>query len=203
MWTSGGAAASVEPEDWSSRLKWRLIRNWFAPDKTISKQLYSSLGPTADDADLGGWARFKKRLLHRWLPQIRFKERTEDEAAEVEMAEQGISTSAPASLRYEPATITQLAKMSTPIAMADAEPNAVQQITTYGLQPLSARVKRKRSGSAGSVRHSEERPSSTGSSGIMLEERNISDSESDIGEDASAQQQPSAAVDDAARETTS
>ena len=70
--------------------------------------------------------------------------------------------------------------MSTPVAMADAEPMAVQQISTFGLRPLSLQGRRTSSAPI-TPRHSEDRPSSRGSSGIMIEERNLSDSESDTG----------------------
>ena len=191
MWTSGGAADDIVPDGFSSKIKWRLLKRWFAPEKTINRKLYSSLGPGGDETELGSWARFKRYLLRRWLPEIRLMRRQSDDVATAEIAEQGLSTSAPASLRYQHGTITELAKVSTPVAMADGEPNAVQQITTYGLQPHSARDQRKRSSSVGGStpgRRSEERPSSRGSSGIMFEERNLSDTESDAGEGAPSEQ---------------
>ena len=185
----------MEPDGFISSMKWRLLKRWFAPEKTINKKLYSSLGPDGDDTDLGTWAKCKRYLLRRWLKEIQVKPRSDDSIALSEMAEQGLSTSAPASLKYEAGTITELAKMSTPIAMAEAEPMAVQQISTLGLRPLNIQERRRRSSSVGAVeRYSEERPSSRGSSGIMFEERNLSDSESDAdhaGEGASSSQERS------------
>jgi len=69
-------------------------------------------------------------------------------------------------------TINELAKASTPLAVAEAEPTALQQISRIGLSPPSSAAR------ATSPRHSEERPSSW--SGMMFEERNWSDSESDV-----------------------
>lgn len=178
MWTSGGAVEDIEPTDFSSRFKWRLLKRWFSPDKTIDKKLFSTL----DADELGAWARFKKFLLRRWLPTIRVKRKGAGSISMDEMAEQGLISSAPASIRYEPGTINKLAKMSTPVAMADAEPTAVQQLSTMNLRRLSL-PNRRRSSAGGSergrTRSSGERPSSRGSSGVMIEERNLSDTESD------------------------
>jgi hypothetical protein len=177
MWTSGGAVEDIEPVDFSSQLKWRLLKRWFSPEKTIDKRLYSSL----DEEEFGNWARIKKYFLKRWLPTIRVKPRPDDAISMAEMEEQGLISSAPASLRYHPGTISELAKMSTPVAMADAEPTAVQQISTLGLRPMSLEERRPSSSGSerGRRRSSGERPSSRGSSGVMIEERNLSDTESD------------------------
>ena len=176
MWTSGGAVEDIEPVDFSSRLKWRLLKRWFSPGKTIDKKLYSSL----DEEEFGNWARIKKYFLKRWLPTIRVGPRSDDAISMAEMEEQGLVSSAPASLRYHPGTISELAKMSTPVAMADAEPTAVQQISTLGLRPVSLEGRRPSStGSEKGRRSSGERPSSRSSSGVMIEERNLSDTESD------------------------
>jgi hypothetical protein len=183
LWSSAGAADDIEPRGAINKLKWRLLKRWFAPEKTINKKLYSSLSPDGDDTELGSWARYKRHLLRTWLPHIKADQRAATDA--VALAELGLGSSRLSfhSTRSEPVpTISQLAKISTPLAMADAEPTAVQQISTMGLRPLSLTERR---GSGGTPRHSsEERPSSRGSSGIMIEERNLSDSESDAGEGA-------------------
>jgi hypothetical protein len=187
LWSSAGAAEDVEPRGTINKFKWRLLKRWFAPEKTINKKLYSSLSPEGDDTELGSWARYKRHLLRTWLPQIRADQK-KTAADAVGLAELGVPSSSSRislhSMHSEPVpTIGQLAKASTPLAMADAEPSAVQQISRMGLQP----VVRSRRASSGSPRHSGEegeRPGSRGSSGIMIEERNLSDSESDAGEGA-------------------
>lgn len=195
MWTRDGALEDVEPDGFINQLKWRLIKRWFAPEKTINKKLYQSLSPEGDDTELGSWARFKRHLLRRWLPGIRLKRRPGDDIPMADVNGLAFSTSAPPSIHYEPETITTLAKMSTPVAMADADPVAVQQISTMGLRPLTADEARRKSSvgsNMGQRRYSsEERPSSRGSSSgmIMLEERNLSDSESDVAEGASSSSQ--------------
>ena len=70
IWSKAGAVEDIEPTGMINRLKWRLLKRWFAPEKTINKKLYSSLAPGGDDTDLGAWARCKRYLLQRWLPQI-------------------------------------------------------------------------------------------------------------------------------------
>jgi hypothetical protein len=177
IWTSSGAVEDIEPSDFSSRLKWRLLKRWFSPEKTIDKKLYSSL----ETDEFGNWARCKKYLLRHWLPTIRVKRKPEDDISSSEIAEQGLASSAPASLRYVPGTINELAKLSTPVAMADAEPTAVQQLSTLNLRPLNIQELRRNSAESerGRRRSSGERPSSRGSSGVMIEERNLSDTESD------------------------
>lgn len=154
--------------------------------------MYQSLVPDGDeDADFGTWDHIKKRLLKRWLPMIRFQNQAGDDVPMADV-EQAISTSAPASLRYESGVVTKLAKASTPIAIAEAEPSAVQQMTTVTLDPLNAHLdtagRRRSSVDSGFRRQSEDRPSSRRSSGVMFEERAFSDSESDVGGGAPSSQ---------------
>ena len=170
LWTSTGAAEGVEPVGFMNRQKWRLLRYWFAPERTVDQQMYSSLAPKAVSAELGAWAGFKRYLLYRWLGQIKFntipEENLDDEEAGTNTV---LNNNTP---KIETGTINELAKFSTPIAMADAEPAAIQPLATIGLRPLKVRDN-------GTPRNSEDRPSSA-SSGIIFEERNLSDSESDV-----------------------
>lgn len=180
LWSTAGAVNDVEPRSLTNKMKWRLLKQWFAPERTINKKLYSTLAPNGDDAELGSWARCKRYFLIRWLPQILAETQPSDAVA---MAEIGSSRASIHTMRSDPGALSELAKMSTPVAMADAEPIAVQQISTYGLRPLSLTERRTSSGVT-PRQSSEERPSSRGSSGIMIEERNFSDSESEAGEGA-------------------
>lgn len=173
LWTSGGAVEDIEPEGVWNRIKWRLIRRWFAPEKTINKRLSSALAPDDQRAELGAWAAIKQQLLFRWLGEMR----TSQTLGTIELAEAGANSSTEA--HYEMETINELAKASTPVVVADAEPTAAARIARYGLRPLTPEERRPSLTSDG-------RPSSRGSSGIMLEERNLSDSESDAGEGAAS-----------------
>ncbi|GME32988.1 putative mg2+ transporter family protein [Neofusicoccum parvum] len=51
------------------RLKWRLIRRWFDPDKTIKARGYNPA------EDLGLYARFKRKMTRRWLRELENDER--------------------------------------------------------------------------------------------------------------------------------
>ncbi|OJD30557.1 uncharacterized protein BKCO1_5900034 [Diplodia corticola] len=55
---------SSSPSNVFARLKWRLVRHWFDPDRTIRARGYSP----ADD--LGPYARFKRAAARRWLRQL-------------------------------------------------------------------------------------------------------------------------------------
>ncbi|KAI7164882.1 hypothetical protein KC349_g376 [Hortaea werneckii] len=186
LWSSRGAVQDVEPRRWNNRIKWKLLRTWFSPERTIDKRLYTSLTSDGDDSELDTWARCKHTLLKRWLPQIlaenrhdRRRRHTTDPVALAEIGRQ--NSHSVHSIRSEPVTVAELAKMSTPLAVADAQPGAVQQMSIYGLGPSTWAPP----GSESSIpRHSDELvPSSGGDgSGLMIEERNLSDSSSDAKE---------------------
>ncbi|SMR56379.1 unnamed protein product [Zymoseptoria tritici ST99CH_3D1] len=185
LWTRSGAAPNIEPIKRSHRLKWRLIKRWFTPTETETAGLhrYAALTPDeqiSGDTSINTWTAIKRKLLMRWLGQIsnHLDMHSGDADDGLDLAEMGasmnpsIATTAQSSLH----AVHELVNTSTPISVAEAEPSAVASIGGSGLRPL---VK-------GERRQSEERPGSRGSSGIMLEERNLSDSESDAGEHARA-----------------
>ncbi|KAK5114447.1 hypothetical protein LTR62_002382 [Meristemomyces frigidus] len=186
-WSSTGPIDHIEPQDFLNRLKWRLLKQWFAPSRTINKKNYNSLSLDGDQADdLGTWARCKRYLLRRWLPSIQ-RSQLRVNTNILAMAELGIAErrSSIHSSRSGPvAAIQQLAKTSTPVVPpAGAEPSSpIQQISnSVGLRPLSLHKRRMSSSTSRFVRgrSESERPSSRGSSGIMIEERNFSDSGSE------------------------
>ncbi|KAK3709938.1 hypothetical protein LTR37_010557 [Vermiconidia calcicola] len=179
IWTREGAVDDLEPVSAADRLKWRLLKRWFAPERTVNKKLYSSLIGGDEETDLGSWARFKRYLLKRWLPTIQLRHKPGDA---IIITEQDRPHSAN---HYEAGTITYLAEPSTAVAFADTEPTAVQQFPTYELQPMDLQGRRTDS-LPNAPRLSEDRPSSRGSSGIMVEERDLSDMESEVAEGATA-----------------
>lgn len=170
LWTEEGASVEVNPIGIVSRIKWRLLSYWFTPEKTIHAKTYD-LDPDGD-AGLGVWAKVKRSALRKWLGEIRAEGYDPLPAADL-----GAST---ASLSHTEGAIMELAKISTPVVVAEAEPSAVQQAATYSLHPLG--ISRQRSNSP---RQSTERPSSRGSSGIMVEERDVSSGD-ESGDDATA-----------------
>lgn len=73
VWAREGPRSRVEVAeqgDLFNRLKWRLVRHWFDPDRTIKTRGYDP----ADD--LGPWARFKRRMARRWLRELEAEERS-------------------------------------------------------------------------------------------------------------------------------
>lgn len=184
LWTSTGAVEDIEPVGFYNRIKWRLLKRWFSPEKTVRKQMYSSLAPDDAATELGAWADLKRRLLLRWLSQLQHAKRTTDDSIALEEGVAKLSTS-----DYDGDAISELVKFSTPAAVAEAEPSAVVPMSTYGLRPLHA-VERH------TVRTSEDRPSSRGSSGIMFEERALS---SDSESEAAGSRRPSMEVRRASR----
>lgn len=185
LWTSSGAADDVEPPGLVDGIKWRLLKRWFAPERTINKKLYSSLAPDGDTTELGTLDNVKRNLLLRWLPKFR----PVPVGDSLELAEAGPPR---ADIRLEADAIKTLAKMSMPVAVADAEPSAAAPISTLGLSPLNLKGRASR-------RTSEERPGSRGSSGLMVEERNLSDSDSDVRDGSSEHELRRIHVDPARR----
>lgn len=172
LWSERGALDNVRPEGFWQKQKWRLIKMWFDPQRTVDRQLGDFIDA---DAGLGRWAKIKRFLLRQWLGQISGK------AADIEsrIADTRRSSFASSPQHGEAGVVVELAKFTTPVLIAEAEPEAaIQRIDTYGLTPLG--VPRRRSSSSVGARRSDERPGSGGSSGIMIEERNLSDSESEI-----------------------
>ncbi|KAI9654647.1 MAG: hypothetical protein M1821_005854 [Bathelium mastoideum] len=162
LWSRNGPRETVRPAGLLSSLQWRLLRAWFAPDKTIR------LRPSDEDedgsSDLGTWARVKRRLARRWLSSIRVQR--DGGAAGLE---EGVVTSGS---EDGLGAVTELLEVSTPVALAEAEPGAAEELrererVKHRLSPPGIRS-RIRSESAGS----------RDSSGVMVEEKMISDEES-------------------------
>jgi len=149
--------------------------------------MYSSLEPESEAADLGYWARTKQRLLKKWLPDIQTRHQSDDALSLHDMSEAELDRDVGPELMHRLSTVSQLAKLTTPVAIAEAVPLAVQQVSTLGLEPLSEQEQRRLSSLPPQepLQKVNERPASMSSSGIMIEERNLSDSESDMADSAS------------------
>ncbi|KAF2083625.1 hypothetical protein K490DRAFT_151, partial [Saccharata proteae CBS 121410] len=64
LWSRNGPRDWVRPVGWQSRVKWRLLRRWFAPERTVRAPQPNPV------IDIGVWARVKQSLVRRWLGQI-------------------------------------------------------------------------------------------------------------------------------------
>jgi hypothetical protein len=182
MWSRNGPRNYVKPQGPLSSLKWRLISYWFAPGRTINAK------PLADIHDLGIWARLKHSLARRWLGQIDLA----PGSGALSAAEQGeaiILGGSPSDF----GAVTELMALSTPVAMADADPRAAIQVGENStMHRIMAKRSRSRSSSGGSprgrlfggrpgltssLRHSSPRPESTGSTGARVCEESIDDAD--------------------------
>ena len=69
LWSRHGPRDYITPKGRISRLKWRLIRRWAAPEKTIKPELEKK--NDVDPAnDLGTLNRFRRYLMRRWTEQL-------------------------------------------------------------------------------------------------------------------------------------
>ena len=135
---------------------------WFAPEKTIR------LRPSDEDedgsSDLGTWARVKRVLARRWLSNLRTA------GGGGPGLEKGVVMG---DSDDDLGAVTELLEFATPVAMAETEPRAVEEMRDregagHRLSPSGVRG-RIRSTSAGS----------RDSSGVMVEEKGTSDDEID------------------------
>lgn len=139
LWSREGAEP-VEPRGAVSKLKWRLLTYWFAPEKTIHKRLFGNVvGGDDGEAELGSWARMKRWLLLQWIETIDISHELDDmnqnpPAMNSNETDDQQSRSAPASV-YTP-TLDQLIEVSMGPSIAEGAPNAVQQISGTEQNPM-------------------------------------------------------------------
>lgn len=181
LWTRTGPRKEVQVQGIFGRLKWRLIRHWLDPNRTI---YHSPSDPDEDAAGsgLGAWARLKRHLACRWLQRIQLEHKTQD--LESELAHL--------------APVPKLVKVVTPTVVAETVPSAMLEAGiasehTGHLHPSvtmpSMRLHDLESGqhqpearpfsAAYSDTSDVSRPSSSGggSSGLIVEERDFDDVE--------------------------
>ena len=69
LWSRYGPRDYIMPKGRMSRVKWKLIRRWAAPEKTIKPELERK--DDVDPAnDLGTLNRFRRYLMRRWTAQL-------------------------------------------------------------------------------------------------------------------------------------
>ena len=161
----------MKPAGLYSNLKWRLLNIWFDPRKTIRKP---SGDPDEDggDSGLGSWARFKRMLARRWLGSIKMRPFSD---ADAEAAQ------ASSLLNNDLSAVQELVALTTPQLAAEADP-ATGPVTRVNLEKLSpppvnrVRDRSHSPHSAARASAASARPSSSGgSSGWMVEERDLRD----------------------------
>lgn len=159
-----------------SGLKWRLLRRWFRPEKTI-RAGQRDLDPDADEGSLGAWRRLQRYLLKRWLRQISTSSalpRPSPAALEAGTAIAIPSAAAPGlvapggrirpvQVQDENSVLMELVGMSNVVAVAEGEPPALDMV-------------RNMARGLGEGRRGES-TSSRRESGVMVEEMEFSDEE--------------------------
>jgi hypothetical protein len=164
LWSRAGPRDYVLPKGRLPRLKWRLIKWWTAPEKTLHAANVNAEGAVPDD--LGSWSRLKKLLIKRWTAQIKASlsspsslEDGEADASDTGLIAEGLGEA------------TELAALPGVPQVAETMPGGLLEI------PIDPRVKIERRLPSPSPRRSgtqgrpESRSSSGGrNSGILVEE---------------------------------
>lgn len=150
LWSRAGPRTYVVPTGFFSKLRWRIVKSWFLPSKTISRRNISEL------EEMGLWARIKRRLAQRWLGQIKLAPGSGD----MEMGLLGADG--------EFSTVNELLQTSTPEAMAVGDPTIAMRMGSPPFRRFSPRGRgRSRSSSGGRSN----RPNSLGSEMVVEEEK--------------------------------
>ncbi|KAF1983503.1 hypothetical protein K402DRAFT_396522 [Aulographum hederae CBS 113979] len=154
VWSRNGPREHIEPVGWVSRVKWRLLKRWFASERTINA---SARGEDRID-ELGAWAAFKRRLVRRWLPGISL---APGSTVAADLGESGAGD--------EFSAMTELLALSTPVALGVAGPeSAVGVGERLGTLNWSGRVSEE-SGGSGDRGKRIESAERRGSAGVMVE----------------------------------
>lgn len=170
LWSRYGPRESIMPKGFWSKTKWKLINHWFNPSKTV-------LARSPSDIDeMGIWPRIKRRITRRWLTALNIHE-----GSSLTAAERGEADAA-----GDFGTVTELLTVSTPVALADAEPAAAVALSSPQFRrilPTRSRATPRgpRRSNSSSPRHSGDvvqRPASAAGSGPMVDEERSSDDES-------------------------
>ncbi|KAI9697527.1 MAG: hypothetical protein M1820_007793 [Bogoriella megaspora] len=162
LWTRSGPRRSVRPQGFVSSIQWRLLELWFAPEKTIRLRTVDQ--DEDGSSDLGTWARAKRNLARRWLRSIKIRKDGSEEEGQANLQDRSSD---------DLGAVTELLEVATPVAMANAEPTALNGLRgsddamSYRLSPPIGFMGRMRSVSE----------ASRDSSGIIEEEKGNSDEE--------------------------
>jgi CorA-like Mg2+ transporter protein len=159
LWSRAGPRLYVKAKGIFSKLKWRVVRYWFDPKRTIAVRSLDNV------SDLGFWARFKHWLASYWLNQIR----TESDTDPLIQAELGSDENGNHDAIFE------LVGTTTPVVMAEGSPDAAIQIGRAQRKELTARRSRSSRGSSGSDAQPNLRTGSPGSGSVMVEEEEQED----------------------------
>jgi hypothetical protein len=171
LWSRSGPRDDVVPVGWWAGLKWQLITRWFGEDKV-------KLGKTVDGVeDFGVIGRVRRALVRRWLGELAVMPLPQQSSSSSsgKPGDSDERSSSRSSVRSEVQSFTiqpfdgkekgavaELARVATPVALADADPTAASRLQRGG-----------RGDRVGSLSPQGRRGSATSSDGggVMVEEK--------------------------------
>ncbi|KAI9707077.1 MAG: hypothetical protein M1836_000037 [Candelina mexicana] len=168
LWSRTGPRDYVIPADLISRLKWRLIKSWSVPSKTIRARP----DDLDDGNDLGTWSRIKRHLTKKWTAQMHVQNTADPSASMLELGD----SEADGDVATGVAGATELFMLPGVSGMnggaEQAIDNSVKILLHTPSMPLDSHsAPQERPGSAGARRSSRDSHGSPGrNSGVMVEE---------------------------------
>jgi hypothetical protein len=167
LWTRRGPRDNITMIGAFSLIKWRLVRRWFGSEKLQKRGEYN---PAINE--FGAWSRIKECLVRRWLPQMSIvtaetlprTNMPNDEPNDEQLEEVAV-------IAKDLGAIGELMSIATPVALAEIEPTAASRLQRRIPQERLKSLSPTRSDGSG-------RPSSDGGmSGVMVDERGVSEEE--------------------------
>lgn len=160
LWSRGGPRGYITPKGRLAKIKWRLIKSWSAPEKTIHSDRQNN-----DDDDLGTVSQIKRFLIRRWTSQIA-KDESPDQAAALSL-EAGDYFHDDGGSEVEPSVVTEGLVGATELLVIPATP-AVEGV--FELPEPETRAAGVPLGRRLSFHRHRKSSSSNRNSGILVEE---------------------------------
>ncbi|KAF3045081.1 Guanine nucleotide exchange factor lte1 [Didymella heteroderae] len=167
LWTRRGPRDNITMVGAFALIKWRLVRRWFGSEKLQKRGEYN---PAIDE--FGTWSRIKQFLVRKWLPQLQIlvaqtlpqTNKPDDMLNDEQLEEVAV-------VAKDLGAIGELMSIATPVALAEIEPTAASRLQRRIPQERLKSLSPTRSDGSG-------RPSSDGGmSGVMVDERGVSEEE--------------------------
>jgi Mg2+ and Co2+ transporter CorA len=162
LWTRRGPKQDIILRGTWNAFKWRMILKWFDPERTIAVQDHD---PGIEE--LGSYSRIKRFLVMRWLPEL---DVLPEDAMQAIRQQEELGAMAESN-DNDFGAVGELVQVSTPVAVAEAEPIAVHRFR--GRSPM-ARLRR-----LSPVELELREASADEASGIMVDEKSDDDTDNE------------------------
>jgi len=186
LWSRNGPRDYIEAKGRVNAWKWYFLKKWFAPSKTIAAKGYDQ-----DVDGLGVWARFKRYLAMRWLPQIEIANPTKADGEDGTELSETLYNESSAALPFD--VIRDGLNIVNRVGIAEAEPTIAMDPR---LSPPPSRASRSRARRSPRLSgDASERPQSQSSGSCMVTEEPVGNEgdESDVGSTGDGQERPRSA----------